>query len=236
MTSASYSRRQLLFAVAGSLPASQRPAAAPPNVVLVMTDDQGYGDLACHGNPLLKTPNLDKLHSRSVRFTNYHVSPTCAPTRSALFTGRYTNATGAWHTIMGRSLLRPGEVTLADCFRASGYRTGIFGKWHLGDNYPRPQDRGFDFGNDYFDDTYFMNGRPEKHTGFCTDVWFESNHRRPPCRQSRPLRADSARRSGGAANMALRPRRRPTRRLFRLRGKALKMRCNRVFRILMPTN
>ena len=156
-----------------------------------MTDDQGYGDLACHGNPVIKTPNLDALHARSVRFTNFHVSPTCAPTRSALMTGRYTNATGAWHTIMGRSLLHPDEVTIADCFRASGYRTGIFGKWHLGDNYPcRPQDNGFDevlvnggggvwqtpdyFGNDYTDDWCFHNGKPEPYKGFCTDVWFEN--------------------------------------------------------------
>jgi len=163
----------------------------PRNVMILLTDDQGYGDLACHGNPVIKTPNLDALHARSVRFTDFHVSPTCAPTRSALMTGRYTNATGAWHTIMGRSLLAHGEVTMADCFRASGYRTGIFGKWHLGDNYPcRPQDRGFDevlvcggggvwqtpdyFGNDYEDDTYFHNGRPEAFDGFCTDVWFRN--------------------------------------------------------------
>lgn len=181
------SRRCFLQSLAA--PALYAAPDRAPNVVLVMTDDQGYGDLSCHGNPVLKTPNIDGLHGRSIRFTNYHVSPTCAPTRSALLTGRYTNATGAWHTIMGRSLLRPGEVTLADCFRASGYRTGIFGKWHLGDNFPcRPQDRGFDevlihggggvwqtpdyFGNDYFDDTYFHNGRPEKFSGFCTDVWF----------------------------------------------------------------
>ena len=168
-------------------------AAPPPrpNVVFLLTDDQGYGDLACHGNPVVKTPNIDALHSRSVRFTNYHVSPTCAPTRSAIMTGRFSNSTGVWHTIMGRSILAPGEVTLADCFRASGYRTGMFGKWHLGDNYPsRPQDRGFDealccggggvwqapdyFGNDYQDDTYSRNGRPEAHTGFCTGVWFDS--------------------------------------------------------------
>lgn len=166
-------------------------AAPPPNVVLVITDDQGYGDLACHGNPVIKTPALDRLHAKSVRLTNYHVSPTCAPTRASLLTGRYNNATGVWHTIMGRSLLRPGEVTMADSFRAAGYRTGIFGKWHLGDNYPcRPQDRGFDealihggggvwqtpdyFGNDYFDDTYLHNGKPVKHTGFCTDVWFDN--------------------------------------------------------------
>ncbi|MEZ5400928.1 MAG: arylsulfatase [Bryobacteraceae bacterium] len=178
------------FLAASLWPAlSSAPPPQQPNVILIMTDDQGYGDLACHGNPAIRTPAIDKLHGESVRLTNYHVSPTCAPTRSALLTGRYTNSTGAWHTIMGRSLLHPREVTIADCFRASGYRTGIFGKWHLGDNHPcRPQDRGFDevlvhggggvwqtpdyFGNDYADDTYFHNGRPEKYSGFCTDVWF----------------------------------------------------------------
>jgi len=116
-----------------------------PNVVLVMTDDQGYGDLGCHGNAEIKTPNLDKLHAQSMRLTNFHVGPTCAPTRAALMTGRYANRTGVWHTVMGRSLLRKDEVTMADVFAAAGYRTGIFGKWHLGDNYPfRPQERGFD--------------------------------------------------------------------------------------------
>jgi len=175
----------------GQLGLARAPAASKPNVLLIITDDQGYGDLACHGNPVIKTPNLDKLYEVSIRFTNFHVSPTCAPTRAALMTGRYANATGAWHTIMGRSWMAPEEVTLAECFRASGYRTGIFGKWHLGDNFPlRPQDQGFDevlvhggggvhqtpdfFGNDYFDDTYFHNGKPEKFRGFCTDVWFEN--------------------------------------------------------------
>jgi arylsulfatase A-like enzyme len=160
-----------------------------PNVVLVITDDQGYGDLGCHGNPIIKTPNIDNLYNESVRLTNFHVGPTCAPTRAGLMTGRYCNCTGVWHTIMGRSLLRENEVTMGDVFRANGYRTGIFGKWHLGDNYPfRPHDRGFDvalthggggvsqtpdyWGNDYFDDTYFRNGKPEAHTGYCTDVWF----------------------------------------------------------------
>ena len=160
-----------------------------PNVVLVITDDQGYGDLGCHGNRIIKTPNLDNLYKRSVRLTNFHVSPTCSPTRAALMTGRYCNRTGVWHTVMGRSLLRKDEVTTADVFSAGGYRTGIFGKWHLGDNYPfRPHDRGFDealvhggggignthdyWGNDYFDDTYFRNGKPEKFEGYCTDVWF----------------------------------------------------------------
>lgn len=161
-----------------------------PNVILIITDDQGYGDLGCHGNPIIKTPNLDELHKRSVRFTNFHVAPTCSPTRAGLMTGLYNNRTGVWHTIAGRSLLRAGITTMADVFRANGYRTGIFGKWHLGDNYPfRPQDRGFDvvlihkgggvgqtpdyWGNDYFDDTYFRNGRPERFKGYCTDVWFD---------------------------------------------------------------
>jgi arylsulfatase A-like enzyme len=163
---------------------------ASPNIVLVITDDQGYGDVGVHGNPVLKTPNLDALHAESIRLTDYHVSPTCAPTRAALLTGRYSNATGVWHTIMGRSLIAADETTLPEILRAGGYRTGIFGKWHLGDNYPsRPHDRGFDvsfvhggggvwqtpdfFGNDYFDDTYFRNGVPEPRQGFCTDVWFQ---------------------------------------------------------------
>ena len=162
-----------------------------PNVVFIITDDQGYGDLGCHGNPIIKTPNIDRLHSESVRFTNFHVGPTCAPTRAGIMTGRYCNCTGVWHTIMGRSLLRDNEVTMADIFRSSGYRTGMFGKWHLGDNYPfRPHDRGFDtalyhggggvsqtpdyWGNDYFDDTYFRNGIPESFKGYCTDIWFDN--------------------------------------------------------------
>ena len=134
----------LLSLLTGSCFNSESPAAGKPNIILVMTDDQGYGDLSCHGNPWLETPNLDRLREQSIRLTNFHVSPTCAPTRAALLTGHYTNRTGAWHTIGGRSLLRESEVTMADILSANGYKTGIFGKWHLGDNYPfRPQDRGF---------------------------------------------------------------------------------------------
>ena len=161
-----------------------------PNVILIMTDDQGYGDLACHGNPWIKTPEMDKLHSQSVRLTDFHVGTTCAPTRSGLMTGRNCNEVGVWHTIIGRNFLRQGEVTIADILREKGYRTGIFGKWHLGDNYPyRPEDRGFEealihggggvgqtpdyWNNDYFDDTYFRNGVPEKFEGYCTDIWFD---------------------------------------------------------------
>ena len=166
------------------------PDTRQPNVVFVITDDQGYGDLACHGNPVISTPHLDRLHGQSVRLEDFHVGPTCAPTRAGLMTGRYCNCTGVWHTILGRSLLRADETTMADVFRAGGYRTGMFGKWHLGDNHPfHPHERGFDvalyhggggvsqtpdwWGNDYFDDTYWRNGVPEPHEGYCTDVWFD---------------------------------------------------------------
>ena len=175
-----------------------------PNVVLVMTDDQGYGDFGCHGNPVIQTPNLDKLYMQSVHLTNFHVGPTCSPTRAALMTGRYCNRTGVWHTVMGRSLLRKDEVTMGDVFSAVGYRTGIFGKWHLGDNYPfRPQDRGFDdvlihggggvgqtpdyWGNDYFDDTYLHNGRRKKFRGYCTDVWFDEAMKFIEANKDRPF-------------------------------------------------
>lgn len=160
-----------------------------PNIVFVLTDDQGYGDLSCTGNPWIQTPNIDTLYHQSVRMTNYHVGPTCAPTRSGIMTGHYANSTGVWHTVGGRSLLRADEWTLATALRENGYRTGIFGKWHLGDTYPyRPEDRGFSdvivhggggisqtpdyWGNDYFDDTYRVNGTYQKFEGYCTDVFF----------------------------------------------------------------
>jgi arylsulfatase A-like enzyme len=184
----------LLLAAFAAPARAQSKAPRRPNVILIMTDDQGYGDLACHGNPILQTPNLDKLHRQSTRLTNFHVDPTCSPTRSALLTGRYSSRTGVWHTVMGRSLLRRDETTLANIFAAQGYRTGIFGKWHLGDNFPfRPQERGFhealtfgggaisntpDFwGNNYFDDTLRRNNKLEKFAGYCTDVFFAAAQR-----------------------------------------------------------
>jgi arylsulfatase A-like enzyme len=161
-----------------------------PNVILVMTDDQGYGDIGAHGSPYVKTPSLDDLHAESVRLTNFHVDPCCSPTRAALLTGQYSARSGVWHTIGGRSLLKKDKVTMADVFKSNGYRTAIFGKWHLGQNYPfRPQDRGFEevlihrsgsvgnrwdtWGNDYFDDTYIHNGKPEKFKGYCNTIWFD---------------------------------------------------------------
>ena len=161
--------------------------AAKPNVILIVTDDQGYGDLACHGNPFIKTPNMDELHGESVRLTDYHVDPTCSPTRSALMSGRYSTRTGVWHTILGRSMMSPKELTVAEVFKANGYDTGVFGKWHLGDNAPtRPQDQGFEhvvihggggvgqtpdyWGNDYFSDKYWVNEKQIKFADYCTNV------------------------------------------------------------------
>lgn len=190
---ANMSRRSFLAKSAGAIAlgtaARRARAQRRPNVILVMTDDQGYGDITKHGNRELRTPNLDRLHGESTHFADFHVSPTCSPTRAALMTGRDCNRTGVWHTIMGRSILRRDEITIADAFSDAGYRTGQFGKWHLGDSYPyRPHDRGFQeavyhggggvgqmpdyWGNDYFDDTYLRNGKPEAMKGYCTDIWF----------------------------------------------------------------
>lgn len=173
------------------------PAAEPgrrPNIILILTDDQGYGDLSCHGNPVLKTPNLDRLHDEGVRFTEFHVSPTCSPTRSALLTGRHEFKNGVTHTILERERLTPDAVTLARVLKAAGYATGIFGKWHLGDE-PEywPSRRGFEEmfihgaggigqtfpgscgdapGNSYFNPAILHNGTFEKTQGYCTDVFF----------------------------------------------------------------
>lgn len=160
-----------------------------PNLIFILTDDQGYGEIGAHGNTYIQTPHLDKLHADSIRFTNFHTGTTCAPTRAGLLTGHNCNSTGVWHTIGGRSLLREDEWTLADAFRDAGYRTGHFGKWHLGDATPfLPHERGFEisishggggigntpdyWGNDYFDDTYSVNGKSVKFEGFCADVFF----------------------------------------------------------------
>ncbi|WP_094766665.1 arylsulfatase [Pseudozobellia thermophila] len=159
-----------------------------PNVILVLTDDQGIGDLGAHGNPWLKTPNIDAFYKDAVRLTNFHVSPLCTPTRAALMTGQYPIHNGAWATFKGRDALS-NPMTLADIFKGKGYATAMFGKWHLGDNYPnRPTDSGFEYaiqhlsggigelsdywGNDYFDDVYYVNNEPEQFEGYCTDVWF----------------------------------------------------------------
>jgi arylsulfatase len=165
-------------------------ATTRPNVIIILTDDQGYGDLACHGNPVALTPHLDRLHGESVRLTDFHAAPMCTPTRGQLMTGLDAARNGALNVSSGRTLLRSDLPTMADAFRNAGYSTGMFGKWHLGDNYPyRPQDRGFDetlwfpsshissapdhWENDYFDDVYCRNGERVRHTGYCTEVFFD---------------------------------------------------------------
>ena len=170
--------------------AGAQPAAARPNVIIVLADDQGYGDLSAHGHPEIKTPNLDLLAGESVRLTDFHVSAMCTPTRAQLMTGRDCLTTGAMNVSSGRSLMRTDLPTMSELFRESGYHTGIFGKWHLGDTYPyRPEDRGFQktvwfpsshigsvpdaWNNDYFNDSYRHNGRVKKHRGYSADVFFE---------------------------------------------------------------
>jgi arylsulfatase B len=165
-----------------------------PNIVFVIADDQGYGDLGHTGNPVIKTPHIDRLAAESSQLTDYHVAPTCSPTRAALLTGHWTDRTGVWHTVNGRSMLRENEVTLGQMLKDAGYATGMFGKWHLGDNFPyRPEDRGFTevyrhggggvgqtpdlWDNAYFDGHYFHNGRVVPAKGFCTDVFFAEAQR-----------------------------------------------------------
>ncbi|MEX2316636.1 MAG: arylsulfatase, partial [Pirellulales bacterium] len=169
-------------------------AGSRPNIILVMTDDQGYGDLACHGNPLIQTPHLDRLFAQSVRFTDFQVSPTCSPTRASLLTGRHEFKSGVTHTILERERLSPAATTLASVLKSAGYATGIFGKWHLGDEPAyRPNQRGFDEvyihgaggigqtypgscgdapDNKYFDPALLHNGRFEMTKGYCTDLFF----------------------------------------------------------------
>jgi len=162
-----------------------------PNIVVIICDDLAYGDLACHGNPYTRTTHLDRLHAESIRFTRYCSGPLCTPARASLMTGRYPYRTRAIDTYIGRSMIDPEEVTLGEIYQAAGYRTGIFGKWHLGDNFPmRPCDMGFSeslvhrgggigqygdiVGQSYFDPVLHRNGVPEQHLGYCTDIFAEA--------------------------------------------------------------
>lgn len=162
-----------------------------PNVVLIMTDDQGYGDFGFTGNPIIQTPHLDRFASESVFLTHFCVSPVCTPTRASLLTGRYNFRTRAIDTYRGRAMMDPDEVTLAETLSSAGYETGIFGKWHLGDCYPmRPMDQGFKESlvlrggglsqpsdppesTGYFDPVLFRNGELVKTKGYCSDIYTE---------------------------------------------------------------
>lgn len=170
-------------------------SSSRPNVILIITDDQGYGDLGVTGNPHVKTPVIDRLAGESLRLTNFYVSPVCAPTRSSLMTGRYSLRTGVHDTYNGGSMMAPTEVTIAEMLKQADYNTAIFGKWHLGDNYPsRPQDQGFDESiihlagglgqvgditnfskkdSSYFDPVLWHNGEQQAYKGYCSDIFAE---------------------------------------------------------------
>ena len=174
-----------------------------PNVLLILTDDQGYGQVGFHGNQQIRTPNLDRLAAESFELTQFYVEPACAPTRAALLTGRYCQRTGVISTGLARALLPPEEQTLAELLGEAGYRTALFGKYHLGDNYPlRPLDQGFQEvlrhrgggigfyadppGNGYFHPVLEHNGKPRRYQGYCTDIFtdaairfIEDTHNRP---------------------------------------------------------
>ncbi len=190
--------RRTTRGAAGAFVASQANTALDalairqPNIIIILTDDQGYGDLGCHGNSSLRTPNIDRFARESIECTHFHSSPVCTPTRASLMTGRYNYRTRAIDTYLGRAMMDPEEVTLAEMLRTAGYRTGIFGKWHLGDNYPmRPMDQGFQEtlvhrgggigqpadlpdGSHYMDPVLLHNGRIEKFRGYCMDVYTDA--------------------------------------------------------------
>ena len=169
-------------------------AGLRPNIILIITDDQGYGPVGRHGHPWIQTPSLDRLYDTSVRLTRFLVSPTCSPTRSALMTGRHPMKNGVTHTILERERMTLEATTLPQVLKTAGYTTGIFGKWHLGDEEPyQPHNRGFDEafihgaggigqayncscadapGNKYFDPVIRHNGSFVKTKGFCTDLFF----------------------------------------------------------------
>ena len=167
------------------------PDPERPNIMLVMTDDQGWAQVGFHGNPYIRTPTLDRLAAESTEFTQFYVEPKCAPTRAALLTGVHGYRNGVIDTHLGRTFLDPAAVTLAELLAAEGYKTGIFGKWHLGDNYPlRPSDQGFQEvlvhrgggigqpagppGNTYWDPVLEHNGESKKYHGYCTKIFTDA--------------------------------------------------------------
>lgn len=167
------------------------PSREKPNIVLIMTDDQGWAQLGSHGNELIRTPRLDAFASQSVELIRFYVSPVCAPTRASLMTGRYNYRTGVVDTYIGRAMMHADETTVAEMLSAAGYKTGIFGKWHLGDNHPmRAFEQGFQEtlihkgggigqpsdppGTGYFDPILQHNGKEEQHKGYCTDIFFDA--------------------------------------------------------------
>ena len=171
--------KYLVSALTLVLAAALATAAGRPNVLLIMTDDQGWGDITSHGNPQIETPVIDSIAAAGARFDRFYVSPVCAPTRASLLTGRYNLRAGVSGVTRGYENMRSSEVTIAEALRAAGYRTGAFGKWHNGRHYPtHPNGQGFDefFGfcgghwQQYFDTELERNGEPVRTSGYITDV------------------------------------------------------------------
>lgn len=169
----------LAAAASTTIAAPAAPAPARPNVLLILTDDQGYGDFSIHGNPHVRTPNIDALGRSGVRFDRFFVNSFCSPTRAALLTGRWPLRTGVHGVTHNRETMRAEEVTIAEALRGAGYRTACIGKWHNGEQFPsHPQGQGFEefFGftgghwNNYVDTELLRGTRLERTKGFITDV------------------------------------------------------------------
>ena len=175
----------------GASDTPESTSGRPPNIVLIMTDDQGWAQAGFRGDDVIQTPSLDRLASQSVNLTRFYVSPVCAPTRASLMTGRYNYRSGVVDTYIGRAMMHGDEVTVAEMLSQAGYKTGIFGKWHLGDNYSmRAGDQGFQEslvhrgggigqpadppGTSYFDPILQLNGEQKPYAGYCTDIFFNS--------------------------------------------------------------
>ncbi len=182
----------VIIVMSGCNPPTQEPSLEQPNIVLVITDDQGIGDLGVMGNPVIETPNIDQMASQSASMERFYVSPVCAPTRASIMTGRYNYRTRVVDTYIGRAMMEPEEITIAEVLSGGGYATGIFGKWHLGDYYPmRPIDQGFDEAlvhlggglaqpsepmennRRYTNPILFHNGKQVQKEGYCTDIYFD---------------------------------------------------------------
>jgi arylsulfatase len=169
---------------------AQAQGVVSPNVLIVMVDDMGYGDLSCHGSPFVETANLDRFHDSAIRLTDFHTAPMCSPTRAQLLTGLDAMRNGSTIVASSRMMVRADAPMLPAHFAAAGYATGSFGKWHLGENYPhRPHDRGFEetlwfplqeigsisdhWCNDYFDPVLRHRDISRPMPGYCTDIFFE---------------------------------------------------------------